>query len=174
VRDNTVWNQGGWGIVINDYPDTETPPPVAHCEGGIQSPGLCYFLAFGNRIEHNHLSDNGFFGNPSNGDLADVTLAPLPGEPGNCFVANRDREGRLTSDPAAIQTALGTCGQSNAGGDVTVAGAQLLCATGTVPQPCGGTYPQTSTVQMLPVPRDLPSMPNPCAKVPDTNSGPCE
>jgi hypothetical protein len=174
VRDNTVWNQGGWGIVINDYPDSETPPPVAHCQGGIQSPGLCYFLAFGNRIEHNHLSDNGFFGNPSNGDLADVTLAPLPGEPGNCFVGNHDREGPLTSDPAAIQTALGTCGQSNAGGDVAVAGLQLLCATGTVPQPCGGTYPQTTTVQMLPIPRDLPSMPDPCDNVPDTNRGPCK
>ena len=167
VTGNTVWHQGGWGIVINDYPDSETPPPVSHCQGGIASPGQCYFLAFGNRIEDNHLSDNGFFANPSNGDLADATIPPLAGEPSNCFAGNHDMEGPLTSDPSAIEQALGHCGKSDGGGDLIGAGLQLLCATGTEPQPCGGTYPQTTHVELLALPKDLPSMPDP-ARVRDS------
>jgi hypothetical protein len=147
--------------VINDYPDSETPPPVSHCQGGIPSPGQCYFLAFGNRIEDNHLSHNGFFANPSNGDLADATMAPLSGEPSNCFTGNQDSEGPLTSDPPAIEQALGGCGKSDGGGDLIGAGLQLLCATGTEPQPCGGTYPQTTRVELLALPKDLPTMPDP-------------
>ena len=35
VTGNTVADNGAWGIVVHDYPDTETPPPVSHCQGGI-------------------------------------------------------------------------------------------------------------------------------------------
>ncbi len=72
VDSNTVYNQKGWGIVTHDYPDTETPPSsgVSSCQGGVSAPGVCTFQAQGNVISNNTLHDNGGFGNPSNGDLA--------------------------------------------------------------------------------------------------------
>src|SRR5205823_5658777 len=70
IEDNVVENQGAWGIVTHDFPDTETPPPIAHCEGGIQSGPVCVFEAKGNVTTGNLLQNNGFFGNPTNGDLA--------------------------------------------------------------------------------------------------------
>jgi hypothetical protein len=165
VTDNRVWNQGAWGIIINDYPDTSTPPKVAHCEGGIKVPGvICYFQAFGSRIDGNVLTNNGFFGNVTNGDLADATLPPTPGQPGNCFVHNIDTGGRLTSDPPAIQLLMGTCGSFNLGGDLPLLAVQLLCSTGMLP--CG-SYPKSTGVRMVPLPPGLATMPNPCAGGPE-------
>jgi hypothetical protein len=56
---------------------------------------------------------------------------------------------------------------------IGVGGAQLLCATGTIPQPCGGTYPQTTGVRLFPIPHNLTTMPSPCDGVPATVTGPC-
>ena len=41
VANNNVHDQGAWGIVIHDYPDTETPPSngTATCQGGLPSGG---------------------------------------------------------------------------------------------------------------------------------------
>jgi hypothetical protein len=68
----------------------------------------------GNEIENNALSHNGFFGNPSNVDLAELSNLAYPG---NCWHGNVDtsgkaisskhfqlgRPGRVTSDPLFIQ-----------------------------------------------------------------------
>src|SRR5207302_397424 len=71
IQDNLVENQGSWGIVTHEFPDTETPPPISHCEGGVSGgPGVCDFIATGNIIQNNMLQNNGPFGNPTNGDLA--------------------------------------------------------------------------------------------------------
>src|SRR5207237_4331490 len=98
IRNNTVDHQGAWGIVLHDYPDTETPPPVSNCEGGTQSQGVCLFNARGNVVANNALSTNGFFGNPTNGDLANE---PGQSNPRNCFFGNTDPP-RLPRDPASI------------------------------------------------------------------------
>ena len=46
VRANLIANQGAWGVVTHDYPDTETPPPGSHCQGGVQiTKTLCLFPA---------------------------------------------------------------------------------------------------------------------------------
>ena len=169
VRDNLVTHQGGWGIVVNDFPDTS--PPInnpEYCAGGM--PGVptpfgtaCYFVAFNNRVLDNRLRDNGFFGNPSNVDLADSSI---PFAVDNCFRGNRD-PGGLTSDPAHIQSpaVLGMCGVAGQG-DNDVLQAQLACAAFGV-CPAGGTYPQTTEVRLLPIPHHLPTMPEPCEGVPD-------
>jgi len=165
VVDNTVDHQGSWGVVINDFPDTSTPPPVANCKGGIQLPGVCEFQAFGNEVAGNQLSGNGFFGNPTNGDLAAATSLH---NPGNCFHDNVDAAG-LTSDPPAIETVMGKpCGRPNAG-DTGPLAAELTCASevfGQCPDAPGARYPRTTTVTMLRLPLDLPSMPDPCLGVP--------
>src|SRR4029077_2588626 len=103
VQFNQVYNQGGWGIVVHDFPDTETPPPVANCNGGTQLMAACYFTAFGNEVDHNFLNNNGGFGNPTNGDLADDHQLH---NPGNCWHDNTDIAGPLTRDPPMIQTLI--------------------------------------------------------------------
>jgi len=173
VQSNTVDHQGAWGIVVHDYPDTETPPPVSHCEGGTQtgtpgSPGyVCLFNARGNVIANNVLSNNGGFGNPTNGDLANE---PGQSNPRNCFFGNSDPLGPLTSDPPNIQDPSvdgPPCSQPGTGDDSLLAG-ELVCASGLAGQ-CpipGANYPQQTQVQMLPL-QPQPTMPNPCRNVPD-------
>jgi hypothetical protein len=166
VRNNTVDHQGAWGIVVHDYPDTETPPPVSHCEGGTQSGDVCLFNARGNVIANNALSSNGFFGNPTNGDLANE---PGQSDPRNCFYGNTDPAG-LTSDPPNIQDPSvdgPPCDQPGTGDDGVLAG-ELVCASGLAGQ-CpipGASYPQQTKVQM-PALQPQQTMPNPCKGVPE-------
>jgi hypothetical protein len=166
VVGNRVEHQGSWGIVVHDFPDTETPPPVSHCEGGTDLPGACYFPAFGNEVAGNRLRDNGFFGNPTNSDLAAATMLH---DPGNCFHDNTDPNG-VTSDPPDIQNPLvmGTCGVPNSG-DTTVLAAELVCASsilGACPDvPGAAHYPTTTGVTMPAAPAQT-TMPDPCAGVP--------
>ena len=166
VLSNRVEHNGAWGIVVHDFPDTETPPPISNCQGGTQVPGaVCYFPAFGNEVATNALRDNGFFGNPTNSDLAAATMAH---DPGNCFHGNTDPNG-VTSDPPDIQNpaVMGTCGVPNQG-DTTVLVAELVCASsvfGTCPGVPGATYPRTTAVTMPAAPPQA-TMPDPCAGVP--------
>ena len=162
VIDNRVENQGSWGILIHDFPDTETPPPVAHCEGGTQTGDVCVFNAKGNVVTQNHLANNGFFGNPTNGDLANEASA----NPKNCFFDNMDAAG-LSSDPPNIESPAvdgPPCDQPGPG-DSSVLLGELACAAGAAPCPPGSAYPQPTHVQMLPLSRQEP-MPDPCAGVP--------
>jgi len=164
VIDNRVSHNGLWGIAIGDLPDPEMPPAnnPHPCSGGIQLGSICYFIGYGNEVADNFLKDNGFFGNVTNGDLADGHIAS---NPGNCWHGNFDPHG-LTSAPANIQTTLGTCGVANQG-DPTVE-AEALCLSGFAPA-CAALPPlrvptRTGAV-LLPIPREQ-SMPDPCAGVP--------
>ena len=172
VRDNLIAGQGSWGVVTHDYPDLETPPPGSHCQGGVQvSKTLCLFPAHGNRVYGNLFARNGAFGNVTNGDLATVGLLPNSATPRNCFFANRDVSGTLTSSPANIQKASVNgrpCGKPGTSANAALV-SQLICATGAtqlgIPCPKGSHYPKQTRIVMLPLPR-LPSMPNPCLGVP--------
>jgi hypothetical protein len=163
VRNNFIENQGAWGIVVHDYPDTETPPAVAHCTGGIDVPGvLCYFQAKGNRIEGNRFAGNGFFLNPTNGDLANQGTGL-----GNCFHRNHDPDG-LSSAPPFIQLLDADCNGLTPG-DEGLLLVELLCASQAF-APCPdlplATYPRTSGIDLAPLPTHEASMPNPCSGVP--------
>lgn len=172
---NTVTHQGSWGELIADLPDQEAPAPQnPHpCQGGIYVPvsgaQTCYYPAFGNVSEHNQFSHNGFFGNPTNGDIG---LSTIYHSPGNCFSGDSVPDG---TDPAGIETnasyrpSNGMCTQPNSG-DEGVLAAQAACA-GQLFGPCPAlpvaNYPRPAAQFSLPpVPRSLPSMPNPCAGVP--------
>src|SRR5579884_648749 len=165
VIDNKVINQGLWGILIHDLPDPETPPAnnPNPCSGGIQLNSLCYFVGYGNEVTRNTLKHNGFFGNVTNGDLADGHIA---NDPGNCWHGNHDPNG-VTSAPANIQTTMGTCGVANQG-DPTVQ-AEVLCIGAGDPQSCAALpplhFPQETTPVLMPIPHER-TMPNPCAGVP--------
>ena len=164
---NTIENNGAWGALVADLPDQESAPPgFPQCTGGTWDPNsqLCYYQAFGNYVWQNSFQHNGFFGNPSNGDIG---LATATHDPGNCFHDNSDPNG-LSSDPPNIQSyPYYPCGTPN-GGDMGVLAAEALCATQLL-APCpslpGANYPRPVQVQLSPIPVE-PSMTDPCSGVP--------
>lgn len=147
--DNTVYNHAEWGILVNDYPDTETPSPKskAPCAGGqdLSTPAqpLCYYHAFGDEVRNNTLYDNGTLHNPGDAGLANVAV-PNPPNSGNCYHGNTDPKlpaNEPSSDPAAIQPVMGTCGVPGSSVLGALALAQLVCSSasainsGPVPTP---------------------------------------
>jgi hypothetical protein len=173
VRDNVITGNGSWGVVTHDYPDFETPPPLSHCQGGVQvAPTLCVFPANGNLVYGNSFAGDGSFGNPTNGDLATVGLLQgVSGVPRNCFFRNTDATGALTSEPANIESPSvdgPPCTSPGTSLDAALV-TQLVCATGATtlgPCPLGFSYPKQTHISIAPLPA-LPSMPNPCDSVPD-------
>jgi Right handed beta helix region len=185
VRNNTVERNGAWGILVNDYPDTSSPAVPTWCAGGLTyfSPPApfdailgpvipCYFHAYGNRVEGNRFSDNGGFGNPTNGDLAN---AALPYAVTNCFRHNLDRLlGSVSTSPSNLQdgAVAGTCGAPWSPDTAEVAGLflQVVCAAyGPASGAClpgAPGYPQPTTVRLIPIPTEA-TMDEPCDGVPD-------
>ncbi len=172
---NRVADNGAWGVLLVPFPDTGThPPAVANCAGGIDHPtGIlgslgvtCYFDDFANEVVGNAMSNNGFFGNESNGDFGDLSDQH---DVGNCFHANTNPLG-VTSAPDNLQTTHGTCGVPNSGADIlSPFSLQVICDTEAF-GPCANdathNYPRLTTVALTPLPRQA-TMPNPCAGVPD-------
>ncbi|MBV8952865.1 MAG: hypothetical protein JO153_12115 [Solirubrobacterales bacterium] len=162
---NRIQNEGAWGILVNLFPDQRKHiPSFDHCLGGTFSGGLCLYDAFGNDVRNNVFTRNGFFGNPSNGDIGEATN---PHNPGNCFRGNRNTGGALTTDPANLQQTQSRCSGLSAG-DTGVLLQQGICdaeLVGPCP-PSQGHYPRTTNVRLLALPRHEPNMPNPCAGVP--------
>ncbi|PZS13918.1 MAG: hypothetical protein DLM57_15600 [Pseudonocardiales bacterium] len=162
VRNNHISNQGSWGVVIHDYPDDSKPPAVAHCEGGIKVPGLCLFAAKGNLVTGNTFTATGFFGNPTNGDLASQAGAT----PHNCFSANHDTGAKLTSDPATIALMNATPCAGDGIGDSRALVGQLECAAD--PASCavaGSHYPKHTRTVAVPLTHQQ-TMPEPCQGTP--------
>jgi hypothetical protein len=130
---NTVTHNGAWGELIADLPDQEAPSSKNPnpCQGGtyIPAPGgqTCDYPAFGNVSENNHFSGNGFFGNPTNGDIG---LATASHTPGNCFSGDSVPDG---TDPSNIETSPsfqpsgGMCNNTNAGDGGLLTG-EAACA----------------------------------------------
>jgi hypothetical protein len=177
VNENKVYNNGAWGILLVPYPDTETPPPIAHCEGGveeeIEGKHVCYYDDFGNEVTNNTLEHNGFFGNPSDVDLGEISN---PEKPGNCWHGSKD-PGQLmeepTSEPKAIQQfPHSMCGIPDSGealasplGQEVACDSQLLAEITKGVECAGKTYPRQTKVVLQALPKQTP-MPNPCAGVP--------
>ncbi|HEY0517161.1 MAG TPA: hypothetical protein VGD00_08580 [Solirubrobacteraceae bacterium] len=171
VTENTIYNNGAWGVLLAPYPDASNPPPVAHCEGGVpvetEGQTVCYFDDWGSEISKNTFTNNGFFGNTDNVDAAELSN---PENPGNCWHDNVDTGGTVTSSPAAIQSPPhSVCGIPDSGEPLTSPlGAQVACATGfftECPSTVVAMYPKRTVVQMPAMPAQ-PTMPDPCAGVP--------
>jgi hypothetical protein len=175
VIDNTFESNGAWGAILVPYPDSGKP-----CTGGVLGwigPGSCLFDESGNALLDNTFVDNGYFGNPTNGDFALVNLEPGPT---NCFSGNHEQGGgAATSTPSNAEQAYPTCnGQTvdasvNANTQSGVFQNEALCdarvslSAGSKP-PCAATdhYPRPSEIVMHRLPKHLATMPNPCAGVP--------
>jgi hypothetical protein len=166
---NRFVNNGSWGVLLAPYPDTETPPAISNCQGGIPNYSilglkiLCYYDDSGNEIANNTFTHNGFFGNVSNGDIGVLANQSATA---SCSHGNTDTLGPLTTTPANLPT---ICGQPGAGDPVTSPlAAQAICNTqllGPCPSAPGMQYPRLTKVVMHPLPK-LPTMPNPCKGVP--------
>jgi len=175
---NRFVHNGAWGIVFVPFPDTEQPPPEAHCQGGVYlsppssgSP-LCYFDDWGSEFAGNTFTNNGYFGNPSNGDIAELSQMGGPAGPNynpdsNCFHGNVDTKHALTSDPSNIDS-RNKCGSTYAPANDPAFTAQVACDSGLLfecPKGTTANYPKpTKVVLRLPPPQ--PTMRNPCAGVP--------
>ncbi|MGH3563921.1 MAG: hypothetical protein ACRDTN_19620, partial [Mycobacterium sp.] len=180
VTNNNISNNGAWGVLLVPYPDTETPPRIAHCGGGVGLGSFCYFDDWGNEIANNTMSNNGSFGNPANVDLAEMSNLNFPG---NCFHGNVDTSGTaigythmqlgspgVTSAPPFLQSfPSNICGIPGVGAPLlSILSLQLACnsqALGPCPSTPYTNYPRQTQVQMMPLPAQ-PSMPNPCLGVP--------
>ena len=104
IMDNRFVDNGAWGTIFVPYPDTETPPSDVSdpCNGGVGGPGnVCNYDDWGNSLLDNTYTNDGFFGNQTNGDFAEATTTP--GHSINCFDGNVDTGGTLTSSPSNLQ-----------------------------------------------------------------------
>ncbi len=172
ITGNRIVNNGAWGIAFVPFPDTEQPPPEAHCNGGadLSSPGspLCYYDDYGNELANNSFTHNGGFGNPSNGDIAEVSQAgPNYNADSNCFHDNIDTAGTLTSDPSNIDS-RNHCGQTYPPATDPVFTTQVACDSSLLtncPPLTTADYPRP-TKFVLNLPPAQQTMPNPCAGVP--------
>ena len=177
VRNRFVHN-GAWGMAFVTYPDTESPPSEANCDGGqyISPPSsgapLCYYDDWGSETAFNTFTDNGFFGNPSNGDIGETSQGAGPAGPNynpdsNCFHDNIDTAGDLTTAPANLN-GYNQCGQTYTPSSDPNFVAQVSCDSqllGPCPPGTVANYPRASNV-VLHMPPPQQTMPNPCAGVP--------
>src|SRR3954447_5909284 len=131
VSGNRVESNGAWGIVMAPFPDTRKPPKVAHCQGGDATNNAdgtvsCYFDDFNNQVFGNKLKNNGFFGNPTNGDLADISGQ---NDKQNCWHDNVRADGSApSSDPGDLQSSHAQCGVPGHGDDLgSKLAAQAIC-----------------------------------------------
>jgi hypothetical protein len=171
ISENQIYNNGAWGILLVPYPATEEPPPIAHCEGGIgtelEGKHVCYYDDWGSEVVNNTLTNNGFFGNQGNVDLAEISNLE---NPGNCWHGNVDTSGTVTSEPKLIQSPPHSeCGIPDAGEPLaSPLGAQVACDTGffaECPSTVVANYPKREQVVLQALPSQ-PTMPNPCLDVP--------
>jgi hypothetical protein len=132
----------------------------------------CVYDDWGNALIGNTFTHDGYYGNPTNGDFAELTL--FGGEPINCYSGNADTGGTLTSSPADLETTNAQCGTvtatSSSGDGNQAFMLQAACDTEALGPgfcPVGDRgYPRMSKVVMHPLPHNLPSMSNPCRGVP--------
>jgi hypothetical protein len=176
VMDNTFVHNGAWGTIVVPFPDSGPP-----CTGGTSGPGgqpACLYDPWGDAIVDNTYSGNGFFGNPTNGDIALTNFEPGPTD---CFAGNADSAG-LTITPSYAEQLYPTCNGQTVPPSIlnpqsAIFTEEVACdSTLDLPlagkAPCAPTdsYPRETQINNglhpLPPASQLPTMPDPCAGVP--------
>jgi hypothetical protein len=172
VSGNRVERNGAWGILLVPFIDQGKPPRIAHCKGGTATKNpdgttTCFFDDFNNEIADNQMSGNGFFGNPTNGDLGDVSGQ---NDQSNCWHGNVRPDGSaVTADPSDLQTAHATCGQPGQGNGIgSPLALQGLCDSELISKckrDATHKYPRTTKITLIRRARQQ-TMPDPCSGVP--------
>jgi hypothetical protein len=165
IMHNTFEDNGAWGVFVLPYPDSSTPEMNQSCTGtgGIEMAAFgCVYDPQNVRVADNTFTNNGTFKNPTNGDIAQLVLNA--GRLSNCFVGNT----LTTTSPTDLVAKFHTCGVplTQPSADTALL-AQVLCDSGFTSCAANAVYPQPTGVVMHPLPKDLPTMPNPCQGVPN-------
>jgi hypothetical protein len=166
VINNRFVNNGAWGVIFVAFPDQGSP-----CTGGtpnfpLLGPGSCLYDQWGNALIGNQFSHNGGFGNPTNGDFAELNLES--GHPTDCYRGNTEQGGGSpSSSPSGLQQSHPNCDGSPAAGSTGPFLGEVYCDTQLDTALCLPTdrYPRRTKVIMHPVPKQK-TMPNPCVGVP--------
>ncbi len=188
IANNRFDNNGAWAVALVPYITGVVNGPTDCTDAGgtwdnpfvdsLSGGPACFFNDYGMRVRDNEFSGNGGFGNPTNGDLADLSDFSLIGIPpaapgqGNCYSGNSDPAG-LTSAPADLQTTNGDCATAGPGAAVTdPLFGQVLCnlhqLTPDDPLCAGAVYPQQDpSFALKPLPAQA-SMPGVCSTLPRT------
>ena len=150
------------------YPDSGPP-----CTGGTNTGAACLYDEWNDALLNNTFTNNGGYGNQTNGDFGWAVFEP---EPTDCLSGNVDTGGTLTTTPANMQSQYPTCnGQTvspNPGSapftEEVLCDSQISIGGSSTPCLPSDNYPRVTQVVMHPLPpaSRLPSMPNPCAGVP--------
>ena len=169
VMDNLFANNGAWGTILVPYPDNGPP-----CTGGTNTPAACIFDEYGDAIIGNTYDHNGFFANPTNGDIGAGNFEPGPTD---CFSNNTEKGGgAATTSPPIAQTIYPACNGQTVLPDLnavfldevacdseSISIGPVAGKTACLP---GSNYPRRTHVVMHPLPTTLATMPDPCAGVP--------
>jgi hypothetical protein len=172
IMNNIFENNGAWGTILVPYPDSGSP-----CTGGTSTPVACLYDEYGDAVIGNTYEHNGFFGNPTNGDIAAANLEPGPTD---CYAGNTETgRGSLTTSPPLLELLYPTCSGNIVPPDANALfldevacdsqSVSIAVITGGTLCPPGANYPRRTQVVMSPLPsaNQLASMANPCAGVPD-------
>lgn len=188
IANNHFANNGAWAVALVPYITGVDNGPTDCTTGGgtwdnpfidsLAGGPACFFNDYGMRVRDNEFSGNGGFGNPTNGDLADLSdfsavgIPPAAPGQGNCYSGNIDAAG-LTSAPADLQTTNGDCATAGPGAGVTdPLFGQVLCnlyqLTPGDPLCAGAVYPQQdASFALKPLPPQR-SMTGICRTLPRT------
>jgi hypothetical protein len=169
VMDNVFANNGAWGTILVPFPDSGPP-----CSGGTSTPAVCLFDGWGDAIIGNTYKNNGFFANPTNGDIGAGNLEPGPTD---CFGGNVEYGGgAVTTSPPMAQSLYPSCTGQTVPPDLNAPFLdEVACdsesvnigpITGGMLCVPGSNYPRRTQVVMHPLPAGLATMPNPCDGVP--------
>ncbi|HEV2369084.1 MAG TPA: hypothetical protein VGR90_04370, partial [Acidimicrobiales bacterium] len=169
VMYNLFQNNGAWGTILVPYPDSGPP-----CTGGTSTPAACLYDEYGDAVIGNTYEHNGFFGNPTNGDIGAGNLEP---DATDCFGGNVDYGGSApVTSPPELQTIYPSCSGQTVAPDLNAPFLdEVACdsesisigpvAGGSLCAP-GANYPRRTAVVMHALPSGLTTMPNPCQGVP--------
>jgi hypothetical protein len=168
VMHNRFVNNNAWGVIVVPYSDSGMP-----CTGGtLNSPflgsGSCLYDEWGDALISNTFTHNGSYGNPTNGDFAQLNFESHPSD---CFSGNTDTSGTLSPGSVKLQQSQPTCTTTAVSPNVNIPFLdEVLCDSGVKVsgfgcQP-GDHYPHRTRVIMHPLPKGLKTMPNPCVGVP--------
>lgn len=173
---NKFVNNKAWAIAIVPFVDNANQ---SECVSGLYGDqtvqtllgSSCLFEASGIHVTGNTFINNGGFGNPTNGDIMNLSGLFDTNGTANCFDGNTDPKG-LTSEPADIETKNGVCGQpltKISDGSGLPDAMHILCnlqQLQSTDQFCNGdVYPHPTKIVLTKVPTQQ-SMPAPCATAP--------
>ncbi|MGN6168880.1 MAG: hypothetical protein ACTHQQ_12035 [Solirubrobacteraceae bacterium] len=164
VMHNRFANNKAWGIILVPYLDSGPP-----CTGGSTKviPGSCLYDEWGDALVNNKFSNNGGYGNKTNGDFDQLNFTTAPTD---CYHGNTNPKG-LSPDAASLQKKYPACTGKKVPPNLNIDFLnEVLCDSQVSLPPFGcqkgDSYPRRKFVAMHPLPKHLRTMHNPCAGVP--------